>query len=259
MIMLVLRSASILFGILVARGIASGDTILKGSRPGAKFPDFLQYQDDLPGKGIAFCAPAAASNGLAWLAGRGYPRLMPQDQLSLVRKLGSGEYMRTDIWNGTDPDSVMKGLVRYVKDCGYGFRAFDYRGWRRVSPAFRSLPSFPRKDWLSSSLKGDGVVLLNLGWYRKEGKEYHRVSGHWVTLVAIEGADILVANPSRPKDTLERIRTREIESGRLTGSMTGLPRDATGALECGGRLPLPRGNGVNAAILDCAVMFSLKR
>ena len=120
-----------------------------------KMPDFFQTHKELEylGGGKA-CAPVAVSNILVYLDTNGFPNMLKaeipndEDQLELIKLLGSKEYMATAS-HGTNPPFVMKGLEKYVKDKGYK-ESIKYRGFEggkyltdKESPS----PKWLKEEW----------------------------------------------------------------------------------------------------------------
>lgn len=226
-------------------------------------PDFPQIQKELPGNGSQYCAPVSASNGLACLAKHGYPKLMPKDQLTLAKMLGSPTFMNTSEKDGTGATSLIRGLLKYVQSCGYTGQV-TYQGWRSVDRRLaRIIPGHAHALQIQKGLQGSTLALLNIGWYAKEGTNYRRLGGHWVTLVGGEtGKDesIIIHDPSgrSPKGQHERVSVTQIRRGTLTGKNKGLPMTAVRAWELGGELKINKRNGANTSVLDGAVLLKIK-
>jgi hypothetical protein len=226
-------------------------------------PDFEQTQANLPRNGSAYCAPVSASNGLVWLAKHGYPRLVPGDQLSLFKVLGSAYFMNTDDEDGTGTNGVMSGLAKYVMSRGYEVERLAYQGWRPVDQRFERIDGHANAVQVVNGLQDNSIVLLNVGWYKRQGSWYQRVGGHWVTLVGVvkgENSCLVIHDPSgrSRRGDHERVTVGLIRSGKLTGSKRGLPVTAMGAWELGGELKTNRSSGANTAVLDGAVLLQLK-
>jgi len=227
-------------------------------------PDLPQFQEALPGRGNQYCAPVSASNGLAWLAKRGYPNLMPNNQVDLAKELGSPSFMNTSEIDGTGPKAIISGLMKYVKAQGYATASVKYQGWRSVNrQAARRIPGHSSPLRIGNGLRDKSIVLLNVGWYKKVGSEYQRLGGHWVTLVGTEKGDspiLIIHDPAgrSPEGIHERVTATRIRTGSLTGNKRELPTKAAGAWELGGELKFSTKKGADTAILDCAVLLRLK-
>jgi hypothetical protein len=225
-------------------------------------PDLPQSQKELPRRGSKHCGPVSASNALAWLAAEGYPKLMPSDQLALAKELGSTDYMNTG--DGTSAAGVMSGLRKYVKARGYAIQRLEFQGWRLIPRRFARVAGQADAARLAGELQTKSIVLINVGWYKKNGDDFERISGHWVTLVGAEPGETLrlvIHDPSSrsPQGDAERVAATRLESGKLTGGQNnGLPVDAAGAWELGGELKIKTSAGANAAVLDGAVVLQLK-
>ncbi|QDT49875.1 hypothetical protein Pan258_39300 [Symmachiella dynata] len=226
-------------------------------------PDLAQSQADLPRKGYAYCAPVSASNGLALLATQGYPQLMPDGQLQLVKTLGSPDFMKTDDQDGTSANDLLSGLAHYIKTCGYEVESLEYQGWRPINDRFTRIPGHADAPKVVNGLQENCMVLLNVGWYKKQGTEYQRVGGHWVTLVGSrrgKNGYLVIHDPSgrSPEGIHERVTASRIRRGTLTGSKKGLPSRAVGAWELGGELKIKKKSGANTSVLDGAILLRLK-
>jgi hypothetical protein len=234
-------------------------------------PDFMQTSHpELPGGGRNYCAPVAVSNGLVWLGENGFPDLLPAGtdrgarQLRLIRTLGSADYMDTDPDGGTDADQLLEGLDAYLVDQGYGDATLRVQTWRAHDDRFATGVSTPSVAWAADHVDGDTAVFLNVGWYAYDDArdEFARDGGHWVTLVGTEEdpetgrTSFIVHDPSRRSGRAPRsevVTTERLTSGRLTGTVRGLPRAARGFTELGGELRF----GADAALLDAVVVLSL--
>ena len=230
-------------------------------------PDFLQTDEraGLANKGSQFCAPTAVSNSLMWLAAHGAPRLAPDvrdpvaAQIALIRALGSSAYMGTRPDIGTDPQELMTGVERWLAHCGVQAARFEYQGWRQVPRRWHASERVDPAALASVITQVKGAVWLNVGWYKRSGGAYHRHSGHWVTLVGVEGDDLLVHDPS-PRagrgPSTERVRMRALDAGTLEGPKGGLPRPARGYFALQGIRSQP--GGQDRVILDGAVLLLLR-
>ena len=232
----------------------------------------------LPFGGNHYGAPVAASNALVWLArARKYDRLLPggetgaRPQGRLAGKLGSRGYMDTEVNRQTGTPAVLKGLVKLLAEKEYAAH-YGYQGWRKVKKKYRAGWPWPDLDWVKGSLRGNSLVLLNVGWYRHEvGKDvYKRSGGHWVTLVGYgvdergkADAGILLIHDPSPRagmePAVEYVRIEAIESGRLAGnsSMPKGSNSAVGFYRLGGGMHINSERG-DVCILDGVVAVSLE-
>ncbi|MFP6739282.1 MAG: BPL-N domain-containing protein [Planctomycetota bacterium] len=245
-----------------------------------KMPDLTATNPvaQLPFGGKHFSAPVAASNALAWLAlERKYSRLLPPGKLGpqlqgrLASRLGSRGYMDTEVNRQTGTPATLKGLSRLIGEKGYSAK-YAYQGWRRVEKKFKAGWPWPDLDWVRSSLQGDSLVLLNVGWYRHDAEKdvYQRFGGHWVSLAGYgvdeEGkADpgILLVHDSSPRagmePAVEYVRVTPISSGRLRG-VSDMPKGANSAV---GFFRLGEGMHINSergdtCILDGVIVVRLQ-
>jgi hypothetical protein len=154
-------------------------------------PDFSQndhHFGKLPGDGKELCAPVALSNSLVWLNQHGYPKLLgkpkptPADQADLIRRLCHDDFLGTDLKIGTPPKRVALGIEKYFKHAGYECKV-EQMGWRSSTHRIGKVPD---ENWLLKSCMGRSNLLINVGWYKTHKTAYHRLGGHWVTLVGFE-------------------------------------------------------------------------
>lgn len=216
------------------------------------------------GDGSNYCAPTSISDGLMLLAGLGFPKLASEAtdeaQTAMIKELAAD--MRTDPAQGTDPDRILTGLQQFVARKGYSFKRLEYAGWRPLTAANQALKVAPRPTlkWLrAAAVDPQCVEVFNVGWY-KEGKEsYTRQGGHWVAAVGIDDApaSLLVHNPSLPAD--EQYQKTEVQLTPLDQDFvaTGGASDMAGLYEVEGP-GLPHGASYSA-VIDCAIVFSLRR
>lgn len=227
-------------------------------------PDLPQSQQSLPGRGGQYCGPVSASNALAWLAGRGYPELLPASQLELARTLGSPERMNTAKTRGTGPQAMIRGLVGYVQERGYKIEQIDYYGWRKVKgDSVNVEPGHPNAMEIARTLDTNSIGLLNVGWYKQEGDNFRRVGGHWVTLLGADEdhpATFVVHDPAgrSPQGTHERVTAQQIETGKLINPRRKSELDAAGAWQLGGELKINTRKGATTSVLDNVVVLRLE-
>lgn len=213
-------------------------------------PDLLQthWKGKLDLGGYFHCGPVAASNAMAWLYLAGYKDLLPgiasleEEQIQMVRILGSSGFMNTDFTSGgTTTRDMVDGILKYLHRSGYDRSAVYYAGWDmdldgRNSPV-------PDMKFLKRGFEKGGAVLLNIGWYSPETEtsSYSRKSGHWVTMAGygkgekgIPAEDIIVVHDPAPWAGKEKkhhyVRFVPLPQAYLTGPYRGLPVDACGYL-----------------------------
>ncbi len=223
-----------------------------------EIPDLLQTKDSagFPGGGKQFCGPVAVSNSLVWLKGETSEEL----QIELVHKLSSPDYMNTNTSNGTGTSGLIRGVVRYAEEALGGYQKLEYRGWRKAPKKYKSNLTTPTLDFIKSGLHRRGSVWLNIGWYKynASSQEYHRVGGHWVTLVGYEKDQLVIHDPSPRAGhsfSNEFVNFSLISGGTLTGNKKGLPTKAKGFIKLGSGMHLP--SRANAAVIDGAVVLQI--
>lgn len=254
------------FGLDLGLGPSDGKTEAKLGQT----PCFWQ-QDEEAGfadGGSNYCAPTAISNGLIYLAqARGLSALAPgtqhQDQIRLIKELATD--MDTDPKIGTNPDKILTGLRRYVERKGLHLNRLEVATWRKLSAANSacSMGTQPKLEWMrAAALDPDCVEVFNVGWYRAEGTDYSRHSGHWVTVVGAGPAprDFAIHNP------LLRPQTQKV---RMAVTLTMLDKDFAILNSAGGDAGnmngyykvdgpgLPLGSKAAAAALDSVIVFSV--
>ncbi len=237
-------------------------------------PDLTQTDPALgvPGGGNSYCGPVAISNGVMWLAAHGYPKLAPagptrhDQQLELVRELGSKHFMATSPYSGTGAFGILPGLEHYVQDKGYTVQRLQYEGWRGHALAYDVGVPKPDPAWIAAALHPGGAAWINVGWYKPEpgGRAYHRHGGHWLTVVDAghdeHGApdpSVLVLHDPAPyagnKFENTYVRVEPIDHGWMLDGKNGFP--AKGYYKVGGGMHIKRDGDV--AILDGAVVLEL--
>lgn len=241
-------------------------------------PDLTQSDPNgkLPDGGKQCCAPVTVSNSFVWLADNGFGNLMPalpnreKAQFEIARLLGTKGYMNTSLEGGTGAGGVLEGVSRYIKDKGYEYRYLKFQGWRKHPRQFSSKVSVPKLNWIKRGLIGNSAVWLNVGWYKynSSNDEYHRIGGHWVTLVGYgidqdskEDPNILIIHDPALRAgknfSHEYVRLKMIKRGKLTGETSGLPRRAAGYYILTGGMHVRK--TADFAILDGVVVLKMKK
>jgi C-terminal processing protease CtpA/Prc len=240
-------------------------------------PDLTQTDKraDFPGGGTQYCCLVAIANSLMWMDSNGFPDLVQNsgnlfdDEVKLVKLLGSKAYMDTSLEYGTGTTKLMRGIKKYVQERGYEIKRLEYQGWRKHPPEMRSRLPVPRLSWIKQSIVGKGAVWLNVGWYdyNRSRDEYTRIAGHWVTLVGY-GKDengrldptILILHDPSPRAGKsfrnEYASVSRIRRGKLVGEWVGLPRSAAGYYKLGGGMHIKR--EANSAVIDGVIALELK-
>ena len=214
-------------------------------------------QTDVKGKnsgnGQQYCAPVAVSNSLVWLGDQ-------KDQLSLIRKLASKQYMNTSLKNGTGTTGVLRGVERISKALFGGYEYLEYEGWRKHPTSYSRGVKRPDIERLKSAVSRRSSAWVNVGWYQysERKNEYKRVGGHWITLVGSNGKQLIFHDPAPRAGggfSNEFVNYSIINSGMLVGRKSGLPTKAKGYIS------LERGMHIKSsadfAIIDGVVYFGI--
>ena len=240
-------------------------------------PDLMQTDPNanFPGGGTEYCCLVAIANSLMWLDTNGFPNLVENsgsrfdDEVRLVKLLGSKAYMDTDLDEGTGTINIMRGLKKYIQDRGYEIERLEYQGWRKHPQEMRTKYPLPQLSWIKQGILGKGSVWLNVGWYKYDpsGNNYERIAGHWVTLVGygkdekgVIDPDILILHDPSPRAGHdfgnEYARAERINDGSLTGQWSGLPRNAAGYYKLGRGMHIKK--EADTAIIDGVITLGLK-
>jgi len=221
-----------------------------------EIPDFTQSQ--ITGwehrNGSQYCGPVAVSNSLYWLAG------MTGSPENLIKLLASSRYMNTDVRKGTRTTQMLNGIHAMATDMFGGYGSLEYQGWKLHPSRFSAGIMVPDFHWITQELSQDAAVWLNVGWYRYDREEnlYHRVGGHWVTLVGYDRNVLIIHDPApRAGQSFanEYVHTSVIKSGTLAGRLAGLPRSAEGYLLLGNGMHIK--STADVAIVDGAIRLKL--
>jgi hypothetical protein len=239
-------------------------------------PDLIQTDKgaNFPGGGTEYCCLVAIGNSLMWLSSNGFPNLVKRtgtqfdDEVALVKLLGSKAYMDTSIDEGTGTINIMRGLTKYIRDRGYDINRLEYRGWRKRPAQLTAEHPVPELQWIKQNILGKESVWLNIGWYKHDPShnEYRRIAGHWVTVVGYgknEGGDtdsrILIFHDPSPRtghhSPNEYASVMTLDAGTLTGDFGGLPRSAAGYSTLGGGMHIK--SGADTGIIDGALALAL--
>ncbi len=132
--------------------------------------------------GQMYCAPVAVSNSLVWLLGE-------RNQVAVAKKLASSAYMNTSLKNGTGTTGVLRGVAKYLGSRNIEPSSLLYQGWRKHLRRFGSGEKRPDPQFLKQHVGEGKAAWLNVGWYKKDGPDYRRVGGHWVTLIGYSTKD----------------------------------------------------------------------
>lgn len=217
-------------------------------------PDFTQSHINgrQYGYGSELCAPVAVSNSIAWMTGNA------DNQYALATRLASPAYMNTNVWKGTSTAGVLNGVDAIAKALFGCYRGLEYQGWKKHPRRFATGESIPDLNWIRQGVGRMSAVWLNVGWYRyfRRSNSYHRIGGHWVTLVGYDDRLLILHDPApRAGDVFanEYVNTGRIKSGTLVDRATGQHRAAGGYLLLGEGMHIKK--GADVAIIDGAVRF----
>lgn len=204
------------------------------------------------GFGAQFCAPVAASNSFYWLAGS------KGDQRELARSLASTSYMDTDRNRGTTTAQFLNGVDAMAVDLFDGYQKLEYQGWKRHPRKFTTGIKIPEWRWIIEGVADDSAVWLNVGWYQFDtvNHVYHRVGGHWVTVVGYDDNILIIHDPApRAGQSFanEYVHIAQLHGGILTDQRSGLYQRADGYLVLGTGMHLKP--IADVAVIDGAVRF----
>ncbi len=217
-------------------------------------PDFTQSHITgwQTGHGAEFCAPVVVSNSLLWMTG------MRGEQAELAKLLASSRYMNTDVWKGTSTAGILSGVHAIAMDLFGDYKSLEYQGWKRHPARYSTRITVPDIHWITQGIAKDTAVWLNVGWYQYDRQHdiYHRVGGHWVTLVGYDDTTLIIHDPAPragQQFANEYVHTSHIEGGALDDRATGLYKSARGYLLLGKGMHIKP--VADVAIVDGAVRF----
>lgn len=219
-------------------------------------PDFMQanIRGEHRGNGQQYCGPVAVSNSITWL------NQNKNNQLELIYKLASRQYMNTSLKNGTGTSRLIRGVVKITEELFGGHEKIEYEGWRKHPKLYSSGISTPTLDRIKSAISSRSVAWMNIGWYKynENRKEYKRIGGHWVTLVGSKHNQLIIHDPSPRAGKIfsnEYINYSIIEKGVLIGNKVGLPFSAKGLISLG--VGMHKKKRADYAIVDGVVYLEI--
>ena len=180
-----------------------------------QMPDFFQTHEKLPGKGAKYCAPTVVSNILVYLDTNGFPNMLKaeipneEDQLELIKLLGSKEYMATASF-GTNPPMVMSGLEKYVKEKDYKIN-IKYKGFE--GGKYLTDKESPSPKWLKEECDKGSHAVMRFGFYYPDEKEkglFVRWGGHYVTVVEPKNESEVYIHDPLPSDKDDKSPKKEL-------------------------------------------------
>ncbi len=270
--------SAILLTAVLALCLAPSQKTVRAQQSGSKedlTPTFWQKDPDadFPNEGRMYCAPAAVSDGLIYLArANGWKDLVPgtekkEDQIKLVEELG--ELFGTDPKKGTTVQPILVGLESYVTSKGYDLSRLDVVYYRELKgfEKFRT-GSKPDLAWVRSAVRSKDTAVIFL-FSRFESKteedEVTRSGGHFVVAVGAgpESNEIIIHNPAyeSEKQSEKKSLTFTIldEDFIVTRIVNGSSKEFNlkGYYEVEGP-GLSHKDGVTA-ILEAVIVFSLKK
>jgi hypothetical protein len=222
-----------------------------------QIPDLPQIDAvDYFNNGKRFCGPISVANSLSWLEGR----TERSQQVALVKKLASKDYMNTVGKNGTNAFRLISGIKRHLADIGVLARRLEYRGWSKAPPN-HSVGTRVDLQWVADGIDMRSAVWINIGWYKFDniGNRFVRNGGHWLTLVGYElGNEKFLSlhdSSTDAADTNDRIRISPLEMNKklVNGKTYETSSNGFYYLDYGLRKP----NQVDRAIIDGAVLLQI--
>ncbi|WP_444911329.1 C39 family peptidase [Microbulbifer sp. PAAF003] len=220
-----------------------------------EIPDFTQTDiiQKKYGYGKQLCGPVAASNSLFWLNNQ---RL---DQITLIKRLASKNYMNTSLNNGTGTSGMLRGIDKISNELFGRVKLLEYQGWRKHPAQYSNGAKVPSVQWLKEGVNSNSTVLINVGWYKLDGIDtYKRVGGHWVTLVGYTSGSLIIHDPAPRAGSSfanEYVKVSTIQSGTLTGNKKGLPRPAIGYIQLGQGMHIK--SSTDLALIDGAIKLKI--
>jgi hypothetical protein len=247
----ILKTGALLLATLLVPVVAtSGGNLLHD------VPDFTQtdVRGAASGNGQQYCAPVAVANSFMWLGED------TQDQLLLIEKLASRDYMNTSLKNGTGTTGVLRGADKLAIEMFGGYAQLEYQGWRKHPSQYSRSQKVPQLNWIIDGIGDKSAVWVNVGWYRHDStkNEYKRIGGHWVTLVGADSSRFIFHDPTPRAGqdfANEYVGISKIGSGTLTGNKSGLPTSAKGYMRLGKGMHIK--SSADTAIVDGVVKLIL--
>lgn len=125
-----------------------------------------------------FCAPTAASNIM-----RRFHEPRRVDQVEIIKKLASEEYMNTIQGKGTSQLDFLRGIERYMREEFLQFRYIKYQGPFKLGE-YRREGTIPNPHWIIEGIGFNRGAFLSvwLAKYDQGTNTYNLVGGHMVTV-----------------------------------------------------------------------------
>jgi len=211
--------------------------------------------------GGLYCCPVAVSDSLVWLIKKdllSYPYSTPKDQYSLVKKLATDEYLKTDTHKGTGAYSLTSGLQAFLSKYGVKNFTIKHCGWRSCKSIFNDQADLT-PEWIKDNISGNRVQWLNIGWYRKEKNHLYHVGGHWLTVVGYRSNKCYALDPSPRNGKKKKVHILTISKAKqvnLRGETTGLPETSEGMFEIKNGMIFK--STADVCLIDSAVSLNIK-
>ena len=229
---------------------------MSGSLYKNDIPDFTQTNivGKNSGNGQQYCAPVAVSNSIAWLSNK------KTQQVKLINKLASKQYMNTSLNNGTGTAGVLRGVDKIANELFKNYSYLKYEGWRVHPKKYSTGVKIPNIIKMKNFPTKKSAAWINVGWYKynQSKNEYRRIGGHWVTLVGSNSNQLVIHDPSPRAGKAfanEYISYSKLTSGNLVGKKQGLPVSAYGYVSLGRGMHIK--SKADFAIIDGVVYFKL--
>lgn len=234
-------------------------------RTGYIAPDQSKLSDD-PQWQKVLCAPSADLDAMMHLDHQKHflPTSSSQQTLQessrvlaaeLVKDMGTRSLAQVN--PGTEPDELISGTEKFLKDHGKKIGTITWLGWGAGQTERKGSNRIPYYNRIAKQLtKTNNEVILQVGMYEKlPNGDYRRVSGHYVTCTGFNKSDLSlkIDDPSPRAERKElSIKTQTIWSGKLIAETKNQKARGYIALE---KLDLPE--GADIAIVDGAFGFNI--
>jgi hypothetical protein len=146
--------------------------------------------------------------------------------------------MNTDRSRGTATTQFLNGVDAMAVDLFGGYQMLQYQGWKQHPQKFSTGIKTPELRWIAEGVADDSAVWLNVGWYQFDAINhvYHRVGGHWVTVVGYDDNILIIHDPAPRAGSSfanEYVHTVQLQGGILADQRSGLKQQAEGYLVLG--------------------------
>lgn len=225
------QSLRIALAVTMAFSVAACNADVAATNFNSEIPDLTQtdIKGQAAGDGQMYCAPVSVSNTFGWLLDT-----EPDEQIQMARTLAGENYMRTSLKNGTSTIGLLRGVKRYAEANGLVIDELQHQGWRPTIRQHFSGSGVPKQDFVERFVGDDRGAWLNIGWYKRDGKDLRRIGGHWVTLVGYNFDKVITLYVNDPspragnRKTTHKVTLSKLGPIQLTGRNKGLPRNGAG-------------------------------